>query len=258
MLLTLSSLLLAQIVSGGGSGGGSSSATNLEPVAYASIPAAGTEGRVQYFTDAPYVARDNGSTWDYWLQPYGKVTPPPSGWSWNNQGSATIDLSKGYAQLLIPKGAGEVIRMRYRSAPSLPYSIIALTSIDGQLLSPTFIRGGSICLRQSSNDRQILFGHGYSDNQYLAAYFSNASTPAASLLAELVDGHRLSYNWYKVTVDVTNITYYKSSNGITWTQLHQHAVGTYFTATPDNIGYCGSSGQTTYDLMQNVYHWSVE
>lgn len=93
----------------------------------AALPAAGTAGNVYLPTDGSgYVTfRDSGAAW----VPYngGRVftTPPTSGWSWVNQGSATITTDNEGQTLATPSNGSFNARLRVRNLPGATYTITA-------------------------------------------------------------------------------------------------------------------------------------
>jgi len=238
----------------------SSATTQLPPVTFASLPGAGAPGQTQIFTDTRYTARHTGSTWEYWYQGWSVVPPSTLSWTWLNQGSATIDVSKGFAQLAVPAEAGENIRMRYRTAPSAPYSIRSLSTFD-PYTGVNYNRGGAICLNESSTGRFIIYGSGYASNTQLAAYFSAYNSPTSTIFASTAYLSASSLVWYRVDVSASpnTITYYSSATGDSWIWQGTSTGGGYpFTGLPDRIGFCASSGQATYSVTQNIYSWVVQ
>lgn len=91
---------------------------------YAGRPSPSAAGNLHLPTDAPYVLRDTGSAWQAWGPLRQLVIPPETGWSWLNQGGASIDTTGGAHVLTSPASAR--IRYRVRAAPATPYVITAL------------------------------------------------------------------------------------------------------------------------------------
>jgi hypothetical protein len=91
----------------------------------ANRPSATSAGILYFPSDAPYVFRDNGSTWDA-LGPFWKLTPPVSAdFAWVNQGTATLSTANGFSYLenLTSNGGAEGLNIRKKSAPATPYTV---------------------------------------------------------------------------------------------------------------------------------------
>ncbi len=92
----------------------------------ASLPGTPTDGDAYMPTDGIVIYRGNGSAWKA-FGPLWPVEPPgASGWSWANQGAATISYTTGAAVLAAPLTAAGAHQWRYmyHTLPSAPYSIV--------------------------------------------------------------------------------------------------------------------------------------
>ena len=62
---------------------------------YANKPAAGVKGRLFLPTDGLFIEYDNGAAWHKY-GPYRRLkAPPQTGWTWINQGNATVSFTGG-------------------------------------------------------------------------------------------------------------------------------------------------------------------
>lgn len=89
---------------------------------YANLPAAGTAGRLFYPSDgAGYHLRDNGATWDLWVNDYGPFNPNLADFTtWVNQNSWTIDTAHGFQQLAHVNASGsDALTCRMKSTGGL-------------------------------------------------------------------------------------------------------------------------------------------
>lgn len=98
---------------GGGGGGGGVLQGDL-----ADRPAAGTAGRVYKPHDAPYEYVDNGTSWDAYLGPLGKVTPPVyAEWNGLNFSGSTSDGSHGAITIQRTVTGAGAIKGLYHAKP---------------------------------------------------------------------------------------------------------------------------------------------
>lgn len=94
--------------------------------AFASRPAAGTEGRLFLPSDGFVVQRENGTLWQSWGPSFPLVQPINSDFTWVNQGGASVTEDGGGIYLDAPIDASERYRVRVKTAPSPPYTLTAM------------------------------------------------------------------------------------------------------------------------------------
>lgn len=111
-------------------------------------------------TDSIYEWIGNGSTEQAYAFGMPVTVPPVSGWSWDNQGAATIDSSKGYHLLHAPAGIIRNLRVRYRSAPATPYTITAVFVVEAYAAATSFSAVG-FGFRQGSSGSLTAIGSFY-------------------------------------------------------------------------------------------------
>lgn len=98
---------------------------------YASIPGTHQTGDLYLQSDGPYQFRSNGSSWVPFLPSFGQVTlPASSGWSWVNQGGASVVTTNGSLQLLAPAVSGDNVRLYVRSALNSTFVVTMVCSGD--------------------------------------------------------------------------------------------------------------------------------
>lgn len=238
----------------GGSGGGI-----LAPVAFASMTSAGTSGRLYpWLTDAPYAAYDNGASWDFAVPGIGPVTPPPSAsWSWDNQGSATIDSTGGFEYLSAPRLSAVRCTWRYRTAPATPYTVTALFKVDRSGIPPgasTTVLNVAVQLifRQSTTGKAVTMRVGatgsitafttdkWTTSTSFSANYAEVAAGGGTLYDSVGPGH--AYLWLRIQDDGTNLVFYWSIDGQHWKQFDTRLRGDFMTVSggvtgPDQIGF---------------------
>lgn len=108
-----------------GATGGTGPAGNstVSSTAFGSEPGSPLTGDLDFYSNAPLVARYSGSAWAPW-GPIFAFTPPVSGdYSWVNQGGATVSTTNGGVFLEAPPSATVNMRARVKTAPSTPYTV---------------------------------------------------------------------------------------------------------------------------------------
>ena len=233
--------------------GGTLSATGggtIDSGTYASLPAASAAGRLYLPTDAPYVLRDTGAAWEAWGPVRRLTVPPSSGWSWANQGGATIATSGGAHTIVAPAVGGANQRIRYRTAPATPYTITALLAWDGLGLNYHHL---GIGFRQSSDGKDSLIKWQGSvvliQNWNTATSYNGA--PSITSVGAIYD----SLFWFRISDDGTNRTYSYSRNGYGWFQVYQVSRTTFLTA--DQVFFAVETQTTSYPAAATLLHWEV-
>jgi hypothetical protein len=161
------------------------------------------------------------------------VEPPTTGWSWVNQGAATVDTTYGVIHQTYPAVAINQLRLRVRTMPSPPWSMTAAI-VNNYVIGAT--RVSALALRDSAVGNIITWGL-YDDDLKVIRWTSPTVAAATSWAGGGRFGEPL---WLKIVDDSTNFTYYWSLNGLDWVQVLQEGRTAYL-ATPDQIGWGGQS-----------------
>jgi len=239
------------------SGGGSSASDIVLTDAYGSIPAAGIAGRLFLPTDSHYIFRDNGASWVPFLNGKQVTLPVDGDYSWDNQGGASVSASSGAIALTVPAVAGDNLRVRYKTAPSVPYVITAAFLVDTRLID--FCQFG-LCFRQNSTGELATMsitsvsaagdGFGYANYKYTnSTSFSTAYVSAARNTRLF----QVTPMWLRIEDDNTDRKSYISVDGLTFREVH--SVGRTDFLTADQVGFFGNSENTTAGMTVNLLSW---
>lgn len=200
--------------------------------------------------------------WDF-------VAPPSSGWSWDNQASATITSATGYEYLSCPRTGNIHLHLRYRTAPSTPYTITAaifadLSSIQSRSGATDVNCGFGIGFRESSTGKIVnyLFVTDTAVGAY-GAYFgkwTNATTLSANYsghagfrtMAGLVLARPALL---RITDDGTNLKCYWSMDGVVWTQFDSRARTDFMSGGPDQVWFGAYANGDGVEAM--LRHWDI-
>ena len=245
------------ILKGNGSGGFSNAAagTDYAPVpssgAYASRPAAATNGRIYFSTDKPVISLDNGSAWSEWDTTTGaKLTLPNSGsFSWVNQGSASVTTTNGADVLTTPTGTNQI---RGRSvAASNPMFVKARlapkTQVGGNSIIGLFVSDGT---KFVTFDSITTFG----GNHMRTAKWSSSSAFSATYTNYSTLPYGITPKWIGIQDDGTNLLFWLSDNGVDWTRIESRARLDYLVTSITLVGWfmnneSGSNGSAV------LYSW---
>lgn len=234
------------ISTGGTASGGDSTYT----AAYASRPAASNDGDLFLPSDGFVIERDTGAAWVPW-GPLFPFTAPVSGdFAWINQGSATIDTTYGGIYLYAPALAGNSLKIRKKTAPSVPYVITAfmLPHIYGANYSSC-----GLCWRESSSGKIITFNLLWNGNHLIAVTKFNDATTFNSDVS-YVSLPNASWLWLKIEDNNTNRLAHWSSDGRHYHQFYSEARTTFMTA--DEVGFYANANQSTYPAGMTLLSWT--
>lgn len=201
---------------------------------FASLPATSPGGTLNVLSDSVMAAynSDSAGTRQYFgpLFPFSLV--PQSGWSWTNQGGASVATSNGTIYMQNTAASGDNIRVYKRSQPSTPYSIVAgILPMLPSNISPTNWCG--IGLYESGTGKlATLYVTG--GGTFEMDRWNSVTSFGAGLLG--------GYAWkstmpifIKITNDGTNVSMGVSADKVNFIPLGSQTVASMFTSAPDNI-----------------------
>jgi hypothetical protein len=222
---------------------------------YASLPSSGMiKGDRYRCTDSMYEFIYNGTIWVPFVGEHPQLTiPPTSGWTWANQGSSSVDSTKGYLYFKFNGAGSDNLRAYTRTLPSTPYTMTIAVKGDWGTVA-----GGSTSLPLaiviSDGTKYIQFGiflfeqQGGGPTPYLRLLqWSNTSTSGSSY-NNVADVAWFTYfgriMWLQLVDDGTNLTWNFSFDGVHWTQFDQRARTNYLTPSTIGVGSYAYTGST--------------
>ncbi len=198
---------------GGGGGGG------IEAGIYADRPAPTTEDKAYLPTDGRMLYRDTGAAW----QPFGPLMPVKepalSGWTWDNQGAASVSYAGGAISVLT--GNVTASHALYRALTvSAPLKVTI-----GFMFAAGYGTGPScgVLLRQSSTGKA--HAHRWWQNsgnaQIAASTYTTLAGGATNVLTQALAMSISPIRWVQLHDDGTNFRFKISPDGINWVQWYQ-------------------------------------
>lgn len=189
--------------------------------------------------------------------------PPTTGWSWDNQnGASESDLTgsnRGLHLYNTTQTTPEEITVRYRTAPSTPYTFTA-----GLLPFSWFTakQQYGICFRESATGKVVtLCNSPVAGNPNLLHGKWTTTTSFSANYAAVDWEPGFPIQWFRGEDDGTNLNWYLSATGGEWTQLSgtfTQLRGNFFTTGPDQIGYFIYPDNTqTAEAGVYLLHWAT-
>jgi hypothetical protein len=215
-------------------------------------PAAGQAGRAYYTTDTPFWYYDNGSTWDKFYGSIPIITPDETGYSWDNQGSSTLTLTK---DMYVLNNRNNGANFRYKTAPATPYTLEVAYFLNGWKAALCDVYLGF----RDSGTGKIVAGSARTDSgtSKIGLFkWTNSTTFSAAYL----DNNHLEIGgqiqMMRMVDDGTDFKFYTSNDSVTWV-LHFTISRTDFLATPDQILWGGATGDASKDTSTTLIHRRV-
>jgi len=176
------------------------------------------------------------------------VPPPQTGWSWVNQGSATITSTPDYQ--LISGGSSPSLncRMRTRAAPAAPYAVTMGIEVTARSNSDSAV---AAFWRDSSSGRLTFYG--FLNGSIQSANYNNPSS-----YNSLVFNHSVFLGpilWLRLEDDGVNRSISYSSNGYDFIVLHTSARTDFI--TPDEIGFMTLVNNSMTPAHARLVHWQI-
>lgn len=184
------------------------------------------------------------------------VVPPTGGWSWVNQGGATISSANDRETLVAPaQGNSSNVRLRVRTAPSAPYVLTA------RLLPLVFTKnylGASLVIRESGTGEFIQFKFVYASTQPELAVeqWTSPTSFSSSVRSVLIDK---PIEWLQIEDNNTNHIFRVSRSGFSgdWIEVYSQS-RTAWMATPDQIGFAADAQNVStpnFDAILSILSW---
>jgi hypothetical protein len=233
-------------------GGSSPSSFNLSGT-LASLPAAGTAGRIFIPTDSLFdILRDNGSSWNYFIQGR-QLTAKPATTSVNLAGPSVTLTAYGPGARLSTTGANNFNVAALMKAPAAATFTFTVGVISNQ--NPNGSGGCGLALSVDTNSAHgvITFGTFQYAGGGLGQAFPNANAwsnftgTSAGAINNSPQSSNVSISpiYFRVTEDVSNRTYFVSQdNGVTFQQWFQEAVTAHLTTGDIGVYYLVGNANT--------------
>ena len=179
------------------------------------------------------------------------ITPPPvvAGWTWVNQGSATITQSGGNLWMYCPAEGTDHFHLLKRAAPSTPYSVVLCV----KMLAMSAQYPQSFYGWRQSSDGKIVGIAQYVDGVGVSLGSTQGdATPKMTGHYVLWAAHAL-IEWLKFEDNGTNRIVYYGLDGMNWIQLH--SVGRTDYLTGDEIFWGLGARNGSYPVGSLLMSW---
>ena len=160
------------------------------------------------------------------------LNSPNNIWTWLNQGTATEIQAFGAATIsgLTSNGSTHVVRAITQALPSPPYTFVCKALFHSNTAFSDYTFGG-MYLYESATGKYMFIGWNPTGS---APHLQVQSATATAFTGPATGQWTVAY--LKINRTGTSLTYYFSTNGITYDLVATRALTTDFTTAPDTIG----------------------
>jgi hypothetical protein len=222
---------------------------------YDNKPAAGVKGRLFLPTDGLFLEYDDGSAWQKY-GPYRRLkAPPQTGWSWVNQGNATVNYVGGALVLEDPECDATLPQLRILVRPILEATTVTMAFTFNGIGSDVPFMG--LCLRQEGGTYDgFLYGYGvYSGSSMWVAQWRRYNSPTS--LASNGDWDDYLYPqrliWWRCQLAGDRRRIWYSADGVNWIMGLDDSISSYF--TPTQFGIFIDPTNNAQPVSMSLVHW---
>lgn len=201
--------------------------------------------------DSPMRAFYRHGVWNYMIFDQTVTLYDDTGFTWVNQGSATITSSRGYALLTGTANATTNWHLRLKPLPTTgTFELIAFMKTTTYNVN---FMNGALILYDSTTGKFITWG--VSEGQGVTCFKYNSTTSfnaAYTIPAMSACGHCAVGYWFAISQDSTNRKFYISKNGIDFEPILTTTRTDFI--TPNFIGY-GLNSENSLTSYLDIYSW---
>ncbi len=180
----------------------------------------------------------------------GIAAPPSTGWTWDNQGAATL-TSGGGVESLETLDTLFNIRSRVRTLPVTPWTVRVLVHVIGGT-----VRSCGMCLRESGTGEIYRFGPGLSGSGLggIGLFHNTSSTGGTTSLVVSNTAPLGGYHWLEINDDGALLNFSTVSPSGEVTELAQFSRTAHLAGGADQFGFfvMGQNFQTRCELISMV------
>ncbi len=219
--------------------------------------AAGQPGRL-YLPAGGMVSQDDGAVWN--MLPLSRMkSPTSSGFTWVNQGTASVTDTHGMMVLTTPSvSSGESLRCLVKTAPTTPYTVTVCILPQ----SPTYTTSSTcaqfgVCWRENSSGKLLTYGWGMGSYPLYFSYdqWTNYATLSANQFQYATPP--FAPFWIRMSDDgVNRLVEIAGSDGVSFVPVHTvQSRATFLTA--DQIGVFANSWKSANGIPRVIsfLHW---
>lgn len=233
------------------SGSGSGNTTGTGTLSGITSPA--LAGNLYFPTDSISIARDTGTTWEYWGNIYKLKTPISTNFTWVNQGTATVSDANGAMVMTCPTSASENVRLLKKSLVATSnYTVIC--GFIPQLIGNSYKNVG-LMLRDSVSGKLIGFSSALAGITRIETYiyqWSNNTTFVSSP-SSLSNFFPNDIVWFKIQDNGTNRIYSVGTTKYNFTQIYSETRTNFI--TPNEVGMYVNQVSSDYQASCTFLHF---
>ena len=228
---------------------------------YANKPAAGVKGRLFMPTDGIYLEYDDGSAWHKYGPCQRLKAPPQTGWTWFNQGNATVTYTGSALILSDPDADTTTPQVRGIVRPLGEGKTILTTAfaVSGIASATWFAANCQRCVGGNDDGQFTLWGLKESSSSsypYPYLHFIHYSSPTAVVTTPTFNERTIwpqRFFWFRFKWDGDYKRYYYSGDGLHW--IEWYSVAFYSENYPMQYGIALDRYNNATNVSVSLVHW---
>lgn len=222
---------------------------------FASRPAAGSAGLLYLTDDGWYISRDSGTAWKSFGPVFPFVEPIPANYSFVNQGTATLDSTRGSMYLECQPAAADSVKLLLKPTPATPYTIDACIMPNACGWVTEMAVGVAW---QNAGAGTLVTAHlGYDSTSPFTNFNVQKWNSPTSFNGAYVSLQSLRFAGSVVFIrlqdDGTNRTVSIGVDGVHWQKAHQVSRTDFLTA--DHVGFSVNNFSNNNPTGNNLLSW---
>lgn len=177
-----------------------------------------------------------------------------SGFSWVNQGGASVNQAEGIVGLRIPNQTTN-IRARVKSAPSTPWTVKARFTVLQYTADAQY---GGLVLRESGTGKLYIYYSLAGSFRLQAVKFSDPSTFSAVGLNKFLYPGNGAPHWIGIEDDGTDLHFLASADGVNWVDMGTEGRTVFMAGGPDQVGLFGNGDSNPGEFVVSLHTWTEE
>lgn len=187
-----------------------------------------------------------------------------SSWSWVNQGSFAYSESAGFVHITGPAAAGTNIRGRFKTAPSVPYTIEmgVIHMFHASTSGPSQLQFLGLAFRESGTGEITVFvfsnfslATAQASPTIAAANYNSATSFNASIGTERFLPGMPQLCWLRMTDNNTNLIFEYSFDRVNWFQIASIGRTSFMAGAPDQVGWIATDQGGSQDFAGTIVSW---
>jgi len=224
---------------------------------FANLPSSANAGDIYWSTDNGLMYRYTGTAWQAFYNNIPLVLPPTTGWSWLNQGTATVsNVANNSLTITGPADSANSYKCYVRSAPATPW--ILDTAFLFNTAMANYATVGIVAV-ESSTGKFYSYGFQFNGQGNSLPWFVQSKYTNTTTFSSDAGFYPYGLNQnpmrLRFTDNGTLFTMAYSNDGITWVTMFSESRTAWLATGVNQIGLTVCPRNASYPAVLNLLSW---